>query len=99
MTTMMAKELMLGIKDSVDDVSSAFKKMAFLKPQTATDNLVIFADDPVALDPVQRKAVPLVEFTFGNDKTITFPTNQKAIAEDKNQFTLFDYMEDEDNVA
>ena len=33
MTTLMAKELMLGIKDSVEDVSAMFKRMANLKPQ------------------------------------------------------------------
>ena len=33
MTTLMAKELMLGIKDSVEDVASLFKRMAVLKPQ------------------------------------------------------------------
>ncbi len=34
MTTLLAKELTLGIKDNVDDISAAFKKMAVLKPHT-----------------------------------------------------------------
>ncbi|MDR1329337.1 MAG: hypothetical protein LBK23_07030, partial [Oscillospiraceae bacterium] len=33
LTTIMAKELMLGIRDSVEDVSTAFRKMAMLKPK------------------------------------------------------------------
>ncbi len=44
MTTLMAKELMLGIKDSVEDVSAMFKRMANLKPQAAAWS--IFAEAP-----------------------------------------------------
>ena len=32
MTSQMAKELMLGIKDNVEDVAAAFKKMAIINP-------------------------------------------------------------------
>ena len=32
MTSQMAKELMLGIRDNVEDIASAFKKMAFENP-------------------------------------------------------------------
>ena len=32
LTSMMAKELTLGIKDSVEDISASFKKMAFVNP-------------------------------------------------------------------
>ena len=35
MTTLMARELMMGIKDSVEDLAATFKRMAMLKPQTA----------------------------------------------------------------
>ena len=35
MTSLMAKELMLGIKDSVEDVSAMFQRMALLKPQSS----------------------------------------------------------------
>lgn len=67
MTTMMAKELMLGIKDSVEDVSSMFRRMASLKPQAAAWS--IFAETPTARDNTVLKqattAEPLVEFTFG----------------------------------
>ena len=72
MTTMMARELMLGIKDSVEDVSSMFKRMANLKPQTAAWS--IFAETPKARDDtvlVQKPITePLVEFTFGEPATL-----------------------------
>lgn len=48
MTTLMAKELMLGIKDSVEDVSEMFKRMANLKPQTAAWS--IFAESLTPVD-------------------------------------------------
>lgn len=66
MTTLMAKELMLGIKDSVEDVSAMFKRMANLKPQAAAWS--IFAEAPTAQDEtvLVKKAVnePIVEFTL-----------------------------------
>lgn len=34
MTSLLAKELTLGIKNEVEDIAEAFKKMAILKPQT-----------------------------------------------------------------
>lgn len=67
MTSMMAKELTLGIKDSVEDVSSMFKRMALLKPQVSAWS--IFSEKPQ-----ERDETPLlgggaveqaVEFTFG----------------------------------
>lgn len=69
MTTLMAKELMLGIKDSVEDVSAAFKRMAVLHPRTEAVALPVFADGPVAVEsraPGARAKphIALVEFTF-----------------------------------
>lgn len=75
MTTLMAKELMLGIKDSVEDVSAMFKRMASLKPQAAAWS--IFAEAPTATDNtilVESKAdEPLVEFTFGEPVPVPLP--------------------------
>lgn len=75
MTTLMAKELMLGIKDSVEDVSAMFKRMANLKPQAAAWS--IFAEAPTAQDEtvLVKKAVnePIVEFTFGNPVPLQTP--------------------------
>lgn len=66
MTSMMAKELMLGIKDSVEDVSAMFKRMALLKPQASAWS--IFSEKPQKKDEsmlsVHTGAKPAVEFTF-----------------------------------
>ena len=67
MTTMMAKELMLGIKDNVEDVSSIFKRMALLKPQVSAWS--IFSEKPQEREETpllaSGTAEPAVEFTFG----------------------------------
>lgn len=72
MTTLMAKELMLGIKDSVEDVSEMFKRMANLKPQTATWSIFAESLTPVDNTVLEEKMVnePLVEFTFGEPAPI-----------------------------
>jgi len=67
MTTLMAKELMMGIKDSVEDVSSMFKRMALLKPQQAAWSIFVEtprARDDTALSDTLPEESP-VEFTFG----------------------------------
>ena len=68
MATLMAKELMLGIKDSVEDLAATFKRMALLKPQQAEWS--IFSDTLTARDHtklVERTPdQPVVEFAFEN---------------------------------
>ena len=72
MTSMMAKELMLGIKDNVEDVSSMFKRMALLKPQVSAWS--IFSEQPQERGetPVLSggTAEPAVEFTFGSPAAV-----------------------------
>lgn len=63
MTTLMAKELMLGIKDNVEDVSFAYKRMSFSKSRN-DDGTDIFAKAPVALSPLAAQRAPVIEFTF-----------------------------------
>ena len=48
MTSQMAKELMLGIRDNVEDIAAAFKKMAFENP-----------DKEVPATPVVETTLPL----------------------------------------
>ena len=48
MTSQMAKELMLGIRDNVEDIAAAFKKMAFENP-----------DRKVAEVPAEETSLPL----------------------------------------
>jgi hypothetical protein len=103
MSSVMAKELMLGIKDSVDDVSSAFKRMAFLKPQKAYDNTVTFSDEPVTVAPMKDVEISLVEFTFDDERVhekvtvIASPKPTRAVTASTNQITLFDYLEADNN--
>ena len=99
MTSQMAKELMLGIRDSVEDVASAFKKMAIVnhnrhapalpKPeiQEAKQSVTVTVMPPVRkIDPetAARYAVLLEE-----QKKRKKP---KKVADDENQLTLFDFV-------
>jgi hypothetical protein len=60
LTTIMAKELMLGIRDSVEDVSTAFRKMALTRKKERAPELTVFA----ALDEISADISPeLTEFT------------------------------------
>ncbi|MCI8538499.1 MAG: hypothetical protein HFF18_07520 [Oscillospiraceae bacterium] len=54
MTTMMAKELMLGIRDSVEDVAETFKRMALLKPKAAEPSAALEASQPREEAPAQK---------------------------------------------
>lgn len=93
MTTQMAKELMLGIRDNIEDVSSAFKRMAFLKEKTQTWEAVVFSDAP---EPATATHAPqFVEFAFS--QPIVPRTAQKDVNNVKGQITLFDFMEDTSN--
>ena len=64
MTSQMAKELMLGIKDNVEDVSAAFKRMRHIKHEPELWQHHIFADKPVEIGTGTRNGTQTVEFTF-----------------------------------
>lgn len=68
MTTLMARELMMGIKDSVEDLAATFKRMAMLKPQTAAWS--IFSDEVRKTDSavLGRSSPSILEFTFGTEE-------------------------------
>ena len=79
MTTLMAKELMLGIKDSVEDVSAAFKRMAVLHPRAEIVTLPVFTEAPVAIERRAPGTRPephfeLVEFTMPVPAAAPTPT-------------------------
>jgi superfamily II DNA or RNA helicase len=63
MTSQMAKELMLGIKDSVEDVSAAFKRMS-VKRRTGNKLTDIFSEEPVKIGQVARDKPQIMEFTY-----------------------------------
>ena len=72
MASMMAKELTLGIKDSVEDVSAMFKRMAPLKPQASAWS--IFSEQPQERGETSvlsgGTAEPAVKFTFGSSAAV-----------------------------
>ena len=68
MTSQMAKELMLGIRDNVEDIASAFKKMAVINPQrnrpgskAAEECAAIQAEPPVRELSEVLNAAPMTE--------------------------------------
>lgn len=93
LTTLLAKELTLGIKNEVDDIAEAFKKMAILKPVPVTPEPEIEAE-VVDIQPVtaseQLKSLPLKTeeaIVF----TIPLGTKKKAaVSEAIGQLSLFD---------
>ena len=57
MTSQMAKELMLGIKDNVEDIAATFKKMAIINPHRAVKQL----PEPVTVQEERVVEVPQAE--------------------------------------
>ena len=57
MTSQMAKELMLGIKDNVEDIAATFKKMAIINPHRAVKQL----PEPVTVQEERVVEVPQPE--------------------------------------
>lgn len=55
MTSQMAKELMLGIRDNVEDIAAAFRKMAIINPQRGARQI------PSAAQPEQKAMSPVPE--------------------------------------
>ena len=100
LTSMMAKELMLGIRDNVEDVSSSFKKMAFLKPRTQTWESVVFGANPLEIQPTAVQTIKppqLVEFAFAkpHNSALQQPSAQAKSVEIEQQISLFDFMQEE----
>ena len=101
MTSQMAKELMLGIKDNVEDVASAFKKMAIVNPNRHAPELP--KPEPeireakqsavVAVMPPVRKIDPETAARYA---ALLEEQNKrrkpKKVAVDENQLTLFDFV-------
>lgn len=100
MTSQMAKELMLGIKDNVEDVAAAFKKMAIINPDRHTHSL----PEPAAQPAKTRKSAAVTIMTAPmrkSDPEIAMryaalleeqnrKKKSKRIDEDENQISLFD---------
>ena len=66
LTTLMARELMQGIRDSVEDLAATFRRMAIRRPCSAAEDLfpaVLTARDETPLR-VEQPQSPLVEFSY-----------------------------------
>ncbi len=102
LTSQMAKELTLGIKDNVEDISATFKKMAFVNPDRKprkrlvpqnTEQAEVIDLEPVATDTGVRFAQrsQMQELYEGLlEKSREQKRNNKH-AEVENQLSLFDF--------
>lgn len=100
MTSQLAKELMLGIKDNVEDIAAAYKKMAMINPQRVTPvpkvqpaTLIAavaqnHANDVRPHNPVQEAA--FAAFLQKTKEEQTKPSRKVLV--DENQLSLFDYV-------
>ncbi len=98
MTSQMAKELMLGIRDNVEDVSAAFKKMAIVNPNRHTPTPPKTLEAPnhtvVTVIPaqIQRTGAEMAAMYA----SLLEPQNKKRKPKkrvvDENQLTIFDFV-------
>ncbi|MEG2679268.1 MAG: hypothetical protein RR949_04945, partial [Oscillospiraceae bacterium] len=100
MTSQMAKELMAGIRDNVEDIAASFKKMAVLNPDRNTPKVLPMAETaPVQTAPTQtaaeaptRIADPIRAAELEAMRKLQMEQTQKRskkVAVDENQLTLF----------
>ena len=100
MTSQMAKELMLGIRDNVEDIAAAFKKMAFENPDREVPTPPVVAEPTLPPESVpamieQPKRVFTVEQEEKLQAAMVQLEQQKAKRTKKtqqveNQLSLFD---------
>ena len=100
MTSQMAKELMLGIRDNVEDISSSFKKMAIVnpnrhQPQIAENTPTVEEPKLIVAAPVipQRRTmnqVALAQYAALAEQQK--PKKTKKIAVSEGQMSLFDFV-------
>ena len=103
MTSQMAKELMLGIRDNVEDVAASFKKMAIVNPNR---NRTQPQPKPAPPVPAEQKVMSEVAVlipprrTFNPETASQYavlleqqkPKRVKKTAVDENQMPLFDFV-------
>lgn len=95
LTSQMARELSMGIRDSVEDIASAFRKMAVLNPER------VWAAQ--AVKPVCPAEPPLLRRTCTEEEALTLyeamqrqstikSTRSKCETVDADQLSLFDLV-------
>ena len=98
MTSQMAKELMLGIRDNVEDIAAAFKKMAFENPGREAPEVPA---EEAALPPSTMIEQPRRVFTAEQEEKLQAAMVQleqqkakrtKKTQQVENQLSLFDFV-------
>ena len=98
MTSQMAKELMLGIRDNVENIAAAFKKMAFENPDRETPEVPA---EEAALPPSTMIEQPKRVFTAEQEEKLQAAMVQleqqkarrtKKTQQVENQLSLFDFV-------
>lgn len=98
LTSQMAKELMLGIRDNVEDIAASFKRMAIINPNRQRPKVIPIAK-PEMIEP---QAEPKVISVESEQKRILYEglleksnmeikRKSKRPAEVENQLSLFDF--------
>lgn len=100
MTSQMAKELMLGIRDNVEDIAAAFKRMAFENPDREVPTPPVVAEPTLPLEPEpERIEPPKRVFTAEQEEKLQAAMVQleqqkakrtKKTQQVENQLSLFD---------
>ena len=102
MTSQMAKELMLGIRDNVEDIAAAFRKMAFENPDREVPEVPEVPAEETSLPPESVPAMieqPKRVFTVEQEEKLQAAMVQleqqkakraKKTQQVENQLSLFD---------
>ena len=90
LTSQMAKELMLGIRDNVEDIAASFKRMAIINPDRKRLQQTL---PPVAELPEPPEAKPMETKPKTQYDEIIEETKKKSkkVVVDENQLSLFDF--------
>lgn len=90
LTSQMAKELMLGIRDNVEDIAASFKRMAIINPERKRLQQPM---PPVAELPEPPEAKPMETKPKTQYDEIIEETKKKSkkVVVDENQLSLFDF--------
>ena len=105
MTSQMAKELALGIKDNVEDIAAAFKKMAIVNPEREVRSVALPKVAAATVDPPVEVAATvaaarsadaeskraLYEGLLARTMEERKKKKSKKVVVDENQITLFDF--------
>lgn len=98
LTSQMAKELMLGIRDNVEDIAASFKRMAIINPNRQRPKVIPIAKP----EKIEQPADPKVISVESEPKRILYEglleksnmeikRKSKRPAEVENQLSLFDF--------